>query len=93
MTSENRIHAWKPPFFDGNNYDYWKTRMSVHLKAMSRKLWRVVNDGYVILDAKNLTSVDEENEVLNDQGVNVLFSALDVSEFNRVKSLTNTNEI
>ena len=60
---------------------------------MSRKLWRVVNDGYVILDAKNLTPVDEENDVLNDQGVNVLFSALDVSEFNRVKSLTNANKI
>jgi len=67
--------------------------MSAHLNAMSRKLWSVVNDGYVILDAKNLTPVDEENEVLNDQGVNVLFSALDVSEFNRVKSLTNANDI
>ena len=52
-----------------------------------------MNDGYIILDAKNLTPVDEENEVLNDQGLNVLFSALDVSEFNRVKSLTNANEI
>ena len=93
MTSDNCIYVGKPPFFDGNNYDYWKTRMSTHLKAMSRKLWRVVNDGYVILDVKNLTPVDEENEVLNDQGVNVLFSALDVSEFNRVKSLTNTNDI
>ena len=65
-----------------------ETRMSAHLKAMRRKLWRVINDGYVILDTKNLTPLDEENEVLNDQGVNVLFSALDVSEFNRVKSLT-----
>ena len=45
MTSDNGIHIGKPPFFDGNNYDYWKTRMSVHLNAMSRKLWRVVNDG------------------------------------------------
>ena len=52
-----------------------------------------MNGGYVNLDAKNLTPVDVENEVLNDQGVNVLFSALDVSEFNRVKSLTNANEI
>ena len=52
MTSENGIHVGKPPFFDGNNYDYWKTRMSAHLKAMSRKLWRVVNDGYVILDCR-----------------------------------------
>ena len=93
MTSDHGIHVGKPPFFDGNNYDYWKTRMSAHLKAMSRKLWRVVNDGYVILDPKSLTPLDEENEILNDQGVNVLFSALDVNEFNRVKSLTNANDI
>ena len=52
-----------------------------------------MNGGYVILDAKNLTPVDVKNEVLNDQGLNVLFSALDVSEFNRVKSHTNANEI
>ena len=67
--------------------------MSAHLKAMSKKLWRVVSDGYVILDSKNLTPLDEKNEILNDQGVNVLFSALDVSGFNRVKSLTNANNI
>ena len=93
MTRDNGIHVGKPPFFDRNNYDYWKIRISAHLKAMSRKLWRVVSDGYVILDSKNLTPLDEENEILNDQGVNVLFSALDVSEFNRVKSLTNANDI
>ena len=34
MTSDHGIHVGKPPFFDGNNYDYWKTRMSAHLKAM-----------------------------------------------------------
>ena len=38
-------------------------------------------------------STDEENEILNDQGVNVLFSALDISEFNKVKSLINANDI
>ena len=42
---------------------------------------------------KNLTPADEENDLLNYQGVNVLFSALEVSEFNRVKGLTNANEI
>ena len=68
MTCENGIYVGKPSFYDGNNYDYWKTRMSAHLKAMSRKLWRVVNDCYVILDAKNLTAQDEENDVLNDKG-------------------------
>ena len=72
MTSDNGIHIGKPPFFDGNNYDYWKTRMLAHLKAMSRKLWRVVSDGYVILDSTKLSPLDEENEIQNDQGVNVL---------------------
>ena len=72
MTSDNGIHVGKPPFFD-----YWKTRMSAHLKAMSRKLWRLVSDGYVVLDPIKLSPLDEENEILNDQGVNVLFSALD----------------
>ena len=60
---------------------------------MSRKIWRVVNDGYVILDPKNLTPLDEDNELLSDQAINVLFSALNVSEFNRVKNLDTVNEI
>ena len=42
---------------------------------------------YVILDSMKLSPLDEENEILNAQGVNVLFSALDVTEFNRVRSL------
>ena len=93
MTSENGIHVGKPPNFDGNNYNYWKVRMTSYLKALSRKIQRIVNDGYVILDEKKLTPLDEENDLLNDQAMNVLFSALDVSEFNRVKGLTNANEI
>ena len=93
MTSENGIHVGKPPKFDGNNYNYWKVRMTSYLKALNRKIWRIVNDGYVILDEKKLTPLDEENDLLNDQAMNVLFSALDVSEFNRVKGLTNANEI
>ena len=56
MTSDNVIHVGKPPFFDGNNYDYWKTRISVHLKALSRKIRRIVEDGYVNLDEKKLTA-------------------------------------
>jgi len=67
--------------------------MISYLKTLSRKLCRIINDGYVILDEKNLTALDEENDLLNDQAVNVLFSCLDVSEFNRVKDLTNANEI
>ena len=93
MTSENEIHVGKPPFFDGNNYDYWKVRMMSYLKSLSRKMWTIVMDGYVILDEKNLTPRDEENDLLNDQAVNVLFCALDVNEFNRVKKLKVAKEM
>ena len=40
------------------------------------------------MDSMKFSPLDEENEILNDQVVNVLFSALDVTEFNRVKRLT-----
>ena len=66
--------------------------MISYLKTLSRKLCRIINDGYVILDEKNLTALDEENDLLNDHAVNVLFSALDVSEFNWVKNLKVVNE-
>jgi hypothetical protein len=37
MASNNNVHIGKPPHFDGNNYDYWKIRMSMHLKAMGER--------------------------------------------------------
>ena len=77
MTSENEIHVGKPPQLW---IHYWKVRMTSYLKALSRKLWRIINYRYVILDEKNLTPLDKENDLLNDQGVNMLFSALDVNK-------------
>jgi hypothetical protein len=41
------------PVFDENNYDYWKKRMQIQFKALGRNLWRIVMEGYVILDPKN----------------------------------------
>jgi hypothetical protein len=37
MASNNNVHIGKPSHFDGNNYDYWKIRMSMHLKAMGER--------------------------------------------------------
>ena len=48
-------------FFDGNNYDYQKTRMMVHIIVMRIKLWKIVDEGYIILDPKNITRADKEN--------------------------------
>ena len=93
MASGSNVHVGKPPLFDGNNYDYWKIRMMAHLKAISKNMWRVVNDGYAILKPNELSPTDEENMILDDQAMNVLYDALCVSEFNRIKNLKNAHEI
>ena len=39
------------------------------------------------------TTSDEENILVNDQAMNVLYDALDINEFNRIKTLTTVHEI
>jgi hypothetical protein len=50
-------------------------------------------EGYVILDPKNKMDQDDKNEKLNDRALSVLYNALAISEFNRVKGLEKANEI
>jgi len=52
-------HVGKPPHFDGTNYDYWKKRMCLHLKAMTRKIWEVVEESFIVLDIKDTTPREE----------------------------------
>ncbi|CAN6245150.1 unnamed protein product [Urochloa humidicola] len=87
MAIENKFHVGKPPFFQGENYDHWKTRMTVHIKALSKKMWVVVNEGFVVLDEDNKTPTDNANEELKDQAMNVLYDALSLDEFQKVKGL------
>jgi hypothetical protein len=85
MASNNNVHIGKPQHFDGNNYDHWKIRTSMHLKAMGKKIWPIVKDGFVVLKE------DEQSPI--DQAMNVFYDALDINEFNRIKNLTTAHEI
>jgi hypothetical protein len=67
--------------------------MEIHFKALGRNLRRIVMEGYDILDPKNKWSDDDKNKQLNDQALSVLYNALTLSEFNRVKGLEKANEI
>jgi hypothetical protein len=93
MASNNNVHIGKPPHFDGNNYDYWKIRMSIHLRAMGGKFWPIVKDGFVVLKEDEPSVSDNENILTNDQAMNVFYDALDINEFNRIKNLTTAHEI
>ena len=56
-------------------------------------MWRIVQDGYVILDPDHLTQLDTDNIKYNNQALSVLYNALSLSEFNRVKGLEQANKI
>jgi hypothetical protein len=93
MASNNNVHIGKLPYFDGNNYDYWKIRTSMHLKDMGGKIWPIVRDGFVVLKEDEPSPIDNENVLTNDQAMNVFYDALDINEFNRIKNLTTAHEI
>jgi hypothetical protein len=50
----------KPPHFDGTSYDYWKRKMSAHLKSINRKIWDVVENDFAVIDPTNPTVREEE---------------------------------
>ena len=74
----------RPPFFNGNNYSYWKTRMKIYLEALDYEIWEVVCDGPFIHLTKNEVGKNKRK---------VLFCTLDKKEFHRVSSCENANEI
>jgi hypothetical protein len=64
-----------------------------HISAIGGKFWKIARDGFVVLKQDDPTTSDEENILVNDQAMNVLYDALDINEFNRIKNLTTTHEI
>jgi hypothetical protein len=77
----------------GSNFDYWKTCMRIRLKAMDRIIWKVVDEGYVILSEANPTQVDNENLLANIQAMNVIIHALCIQEYHRVCKLETAHEM
>jgi hypothetical protein len=91
----NHVNVGHAPFFngDGSIFDYWKTCIRIHLKAMGGIIWKVVDEGYIILNEANPTQVDNENLLANAQAMNVIICALCIREYHRVCKLETTHEM
>jgi hypothetical protein len=91
----NYINVDHESYFDGDgsNFDYWKTCMRIHLKAMSGIIWKVVDEGYAILDEDNPTQADNENLLAYAQAMNVIIRPLCIHEYHRVCKLETTHEM
>ena len=88
----------RPPWFDGTDYPYWKIRMEVFFGCQDIFIQRVLEEGYTIPmmpdvlrrellvpKPKSLWTDDEKALAIADsKAKNVIFCALDRSEFNRI---------
>jgi hypothetical protein len=67
--------------------------MRIHFKAMGGIVWKVEDEGYVILNEANLTQVDNENLLANAQVMNVITRALCIWEYHRVCKLETAHKM
>ncbi|GAV90149.1 zf-CCHC domain-containing protein/DUF4219 domain-containing protein, partial [Cephalotus follicularis] len=91
----------RPPFFDGNNYSFWKTRMTIFLQSLDYQLWHIIVNGprMPTRTIEGVVSPKPENEYndndfrmlqLNSKAKHVLFCAVGLNEFNRISSCKKT---
>ncbi|GAV69251.1 LOW QUALITY PROTEIN: zf-CCHC domain-containing protein/DUF4219 domain-containing protein, partial [Cephalotus follicularis] len=87
----------RPLFFDGNNYSFWKTRMTIFLQSLDYQLWHIIVNGprMPTRTIEGVVSPKPENEYndndfrmlqLNSKAKHVLFCAVGPNEFNRISS-------
>ena len=78
----------RPPFFDGNNYNYWKCRMIIYLKSINYELWDIVVNGFTSTGKAFKEWNEEEKKIasLDAKGLNILFCDINQEQFNRISN-------
>ena len=75
-----------PPYFDGNNYAYWKVRMKAFLKFVDEKVRQSVETGWT----KHATPIAEwanaqkEADSYNSKVMNAIFNVVSLEEFKKI---------
>ena len=94
----------RPPLFSSINFSYWKARMKIYIQTINYDFWRVILKGPQIFLIK-VNSIDilkpeedwDDNDMrmreLNTKAMNVLYCALDSTEFNRISTCTTAQKI
>ncbi|GAV70155.1 DUF4219 domain-containing protein [Cephalotus follicularis] len=85
----------RPLLFDGNNYSFWKTTMTIFLQSLDYQLWNIIFNGPRVPTrvVEGVESIKPENEFndnnfrmlqLNPKAKHVLFCTVGSNEFNRI---------
>ncbi|GMI84085.1 hypothetical protein HRI_002077800 [Hibiscus trionum] len=107
MTSTSNYESQsttKPPFFNGDNYPYWKNKMRLFIKSTDYMVWDVVEEGpYIPMrrDGERLipkikaemTDDERRRMQVNDKALHVIFCALGPDIYSKVSSIENAKEV
>ncbi|MQL73079.1 hypothetical protein Taro_005421 [Colocasia esculenta] len=76
----------RPSLFDGEDYNYWKTRMEFFLQGLDFQLWSIIEEGdLVVLNSReNWIDEDKRKISLNSKAKSILCCTLSKKEFNRI---------
>ncbi|WRX14564.1 hypothetical protein QQP08_007051 [Theobroma cacao] len=94
------------PLFDGSNYLYWSTRMSIYIRAIDYEMWDIIIDGLLIPLTLNVvtnelmpkprfewTKAETKKLQTNFKAINTLHCFLTPTEFNKVSTCTIAKQV
>ena len=78
-----------PPFFDGNNYAFWKVRMRAFLCSIDDTIWDAVEAGWTRPKATKSTWDKAALEVANanNKALNAIFYGVSLNEFHKISHI------
>ncbi|WRX29159.1 hypothetical protein QQP08_021646 [Theobroma cacao] len=96
----------RPPLFDGSNYPYWSTRMSIYIRAIDSEMWDVITDGPFMPLTVNVvtnelmpkprsewTEAETKKVQVNFKAINRLHCTLTPTKFNKVSSCKTAKQV
>lgn len=83
------------PYFNRENYSYWKTMMMLFIQANDFHAWKIISNGDVkVFDGKYEWEEGEKKKAqLNANAIHTLFSTLRPNRYNKVSQCQSTKEI
>ena len=83
-----------PPFFDGNNYAFWKVQMRAFLCSIDDTIWDAVEIGWTRPKAAKSTWDKAALTVVNanSKALNAIFCGVSPDEFHKISHITVAKE-
>src|SRR3954470_14861745 len=81
------------PIFDGTDYPYRKNKMRMHLEAIDKDLWDIVEQGIPEANLLMTTDTVKKNWQLDAKARSIIGGHLNKAQFNRISGLDTTKKI